>query len=318
MSIEVAVIGSGRWGKNHIMTLDSISKNHGISKLLVCDSDKQTLEQWRNTNHKCFQSISEMLEHHNPDFAVIATPPESHFRIAKQLMEKQINVLVEKPLSQNIEHAKYLLDQSEKSGCILSVGVLLRFHNGIRLAKQMISDGVIGDIRLVRFERHTTRVIPDGADLVDAMGIHAIDSILNLLDEKYPSQTILESANKIEGKLASCDFSLIFENQINGEISIGWSFNKESRNLEIFGTKGDLIIDFSEHSAIKLRVGEKEKICPTTSNTSPLEAELIHMINSCKMQKNDLKAPIVQSRSSTMTGVEWSQYAKQQLIEFSN
>ena len=318
MSIQVAVIGSGRWGKNHISTLDSISKSYGITKLLVCDSDKETLEQWHDSNYECFESISEMLKSHQPDFAVIATPPESHFSIAKQLMEKKINVLVEKPLSQNLDDANSLLDQSEESGCILSVGVLLRFHSGIMLAKNILSSGRIGDIVSLRFERHSTRHIPEYADLVDAMGIHAIDSILYLLGEKYPNQTILESAQKEDGKFASCAFSLKFDDNVSGEISIGWSFEQESRILQIIGTEGNIVVDFSDYESIKLLKDGKEEICLTQNNTPPLEAELIHMINSCEMQKNGEEAPLNQTRWSTITGVKWSQDAKQHLLNFPN
>lgn len=316
MSIQVAVIGSGRWGKNHIATLDSISKSYGITKLLVCDRDKKTLEQWHDSNHECFESISEMLKSHQPDFAVIATPPESHFSIAKQLMEKKINVLVEKPLSQNLDDANSLLDQSEESGCILSVGVLLRFHSGIMLAKNILSSGRIGDIVSLRFERHSTRPIPEYADLVDAMGIHAIDSILYLLGEKYPNQTVLESAHKEDGKFASCAFSLKFDDDVSGEISIGWSFEQESRILQIIGTEGNIVVDFSDYKSIKLLKDGKEEICLTQNNTSPLEAELIHMINSCEMQRNGEEAPLNQTRWSTITGVKWSQDAKQHLLNF--
>ena len=318
MSIQVAVIGSGRWGKNHISTLDSISKSHGITKLLVCDSNKETLEQWHDSNHECFESISEMLKNHHPDFAVIATPPESHFSIAKQLMERKINVLVEKPLSQNLDDANSLLDQSEESGCILSVGVLLRFHSGIMLAKKILSSGRIGDIVSLRFERHSTRQIPKYADLVDAMGIHAIDSILYLLGEKYPNQTILESAQKEDGKFASCAFSLEFDDNVSGEISIGWSFEQESRILQIIGTEGNIVVDFSDYESIKLLKDGKEEICLTQNNTPPLEAELIHMINSCEMQRNGEEAPLNQTRWSTITGVKWSQDAKQHLLNFPN
>ena len=318
MSIQVAVIGSGRWGKNHIATLDSISKSHGISKLLVCDRDKETLEQWHDSNHECFESISEMLKSHQPDFAVIATPPESHFSIAKQLMERKINVLVEKPLSQNLDDANSLLDQSEESGCILSVGVLLRFHSGIVLAKNILSSGRIGDIVSLRFERHSTRNTPEYADLVDAMGIHAIDSILYLLGEKYPNRTVLESAQKEDGKFASCAFSLKFDDNVSGEISIGWSFEQESRILQIIGTEGNIVVDFSDYESIKLLKDGKEEICLTQNNTPPLEAELIHMINSCERQRNGEEAPLNQTRWSTITGVKWSQDAKQHLLNFPN
>ena len=231
-------------------------------------------------------------------------------------MERKINVLVEKPLSQNLDDANSLLDQSEESGCILSVGVLLRFHSGIMLAKNILSSGRIGDIASLRFERHSTRSVPEYADLVDAMGIHAIDSILYLLGEKYPNQTVLESAHKEDGKFASCAFSLKFDDNVSGEISIGWSFEKESRILQIIGTEGNIVVDFSDYESIKLVKDGREEICLTQNNTSPLEAELIHMINCCEMQRNGKEAPLIQTRWSTITGVKWSQHAKQHLLNF--
>ena len=88
----MSIQGSGHWfgqvGKEPYFHARFDLKSHGI-KLLVCDSNKETLEQWHDSNHECFESISEMLKSHQPDFAVIATPPESHFSIAKQLMERK-------------------------------------------------------------------------------------------------------------------------------------------------------------------------------------------------------------------------------------
>ena len=81
MGIDVAIIGSGRWGKNHINTVNQNAKNLGIEDIYVCDIDVKKLIQWEDESLKCFTSIEELLVDHKPSFAVVATPPETHFEI---------------------------------------------------------------------------------------------------------------------------------------------------------------------------------------------------------------------------------------------
>ena len=60
-------------------------------------------------------------------------------------------MLVEKPIAANLSNAELLIQQAEESNCILSVGVLLRFHSGIKYAGQMLEDNEI-ETRSIYFE----------------------------------------------------------------------------------------------------------------------------------------------------------------------
>ena len=71
-------------------------------------------------------------------FAVVATPPETHFEITQTLLKQGISVLVEKPIAANLSDAELLIQQAEESNCVLSVGVLLRFHSGIKLCNKCL------------------------------------------------------------------------------------------------------------------------------------------------------------------------------------
>ena len=62
---------------------------------------------------KCFTSIEEILVDHKPSFAVVATPPETHFEIAQTLLKQGISVLVEKPIAANLSDAELLIQQAE-------------------------------------------------------------------------------------------------------------------------------------------------------------------------------------------------------------
>ena len=127
MGIDVAIIGSGRWGKNHINTVNQNAKNLGIEDIYVCDIDAEKLIQWEDEPLKCFTSIEEILVDHKPSFAVVATPPETHFEIAQTLLKQGISVLVEKPIAANLSDAELLIQQAEESNSVLSVGVLYAF-----------------------------------------------------------------------------------------------------------------------------------------------------------------------------------------------
>ena len=109
MGIDVAIIGSGRWGKNHINTVNQNAKNLGIEDIYVCDIDSKKLIQWEDESLKCFTSIEALLVDHKPDFAVVATPPETHFEIAQILLKQGISVLVEKPIAANLSNAELLI-----------------------------------------------------------------------------------------------------------------------------------------------------------------------------------------------------------------
>ena len=88
MGIDVAIIGSGRWGKNHINTVNQNAKNLGIEDIYVCDIDAEKLIQWEDEPLKCFTSIEEILVDHKPSFAVVATPQRHILRSPKLYSNK--------------------------------------------------------------------------------------------------------------------------------------------------------------------------------------------------------------------------------------
>jgi predicted dehydrogenase len=118
MRIDVAIIGSGRWGRNHVNTVNQNSEFLGIQDIYVCDIDAKKLIQWEDESLKCFTSIEELLVAHNPSFAVVATPPETHFEITQTLLEQGIGVLVEKPIAANLSDAELLIQQAKESNCV--------------------------------------------------------------------------------------------------------------------------------------------------------------------------------------------------------
>jgi predicted dehydrogenase len=64
----------------------------------------------------------------NADMAFIFTPPHTHFEIAKQCLESNVHVFIEKPLSILPDHSRQLVAQASAQGLVMQVGYVYRFH----------------------------------------------------------------------------------------------------------------------------------------------------------------------------------------------
>ena len=86
------------------------------------------------------------------DLVTIATPNSTHFEIAKSFLESGFNVFCEKPMTMTIEEAEVILAISKKMGKICAVNYGYSGFSLVREMKSMVSQGVIGKVRLVKAE----------------------------------------------------------------------------------------------------------------------------------------------------------------------
>src|SRR5438094_8472461 len=66
------------------------------------------------------------------DAASVATPTNTHYEIARSLLAKGKHVLVEKPITDNTEHAAELPDLAARNDLIVQVGHVERFNPVLR------------------------------------------------------------------------------------------------------------------------------------------------------------------------------------------
>ena len=87
--MKMCVIGAGGWGKNHIKTFNKLGVLHGI-----VDYSKDTLDSYKNINSHCkfFIDLKSSIEE-DFDGYIIATPAETHYPIAKELLSHSKNIL---------------------------------------------------------------------------------------------------------------------------------------------------------------------------------------------------------------------------------
>ena len=134
MSKKICVVGAGYWGKNHISTLAKLGALYG-----VVDKNRDTLDSLiiKYPNIKKHSTIEDaFLEDY--DAFTIATPAETHFRIAKMILLNNYHVLIEKPMTLSIKEAETLVRISKENKAHIVVGHVLLFHPAINKIKELI------------------------------------------------------------------------------------------------------------------------------------------------------------------------------------
>ena len=98
---NICVVGAGNWGRNHIRTL------HQLNSLgAVVENDPQAIRFIKEEYPYC-NIHTDLISSLNKDYDgfIVATPPLTHFEIAKKIIESNKPLLVEKPLTLNVNDA---------------------------------------------------------------------------------------------------------------------------------------------------------------------------------------------------------------------
>ena len=146
MALKVGVIGAGNIGRHHARY-----HNESPNAELVCICDvipekaKALADQYKV---RAYSNVDEMLRNEDLDIISVATAgPENgghHYEPVMQSLEAGKHVLVEKPISNNIEQAREMVAAARRKGVQLGVDLNHRFVPLAERAKRFITDGDLG------------------------------------------------------------------------------------------------------------------------------------------------------------------------------
>jgi len=298
--LNVAILGCGRWGQNHLRTLSDLRDCGLVNSITVVDPSPVA-----RISATLADEVRENIDGVEADLVIIATPSSFHSSQAKELMAKGYHVLVEKPLGCCEAEAAQVLASAHEHGRVMGVGLLLRFHPAVALAKRMLAKGALGRLESLRFVRRTTRAPPNEGNVIEALGVHAIDLMCHIMSEAEPS------AVHVEGDFVEARIALEFPHGIEALIDIGWGSSAECRTVSLIGSNASLKFDLDVHDSAVLISQNKETIVPCEAKHSPLEAELRHIISGIESHKAGLSWIAVPDYGAALRGVRWTERAVQ-------
>lgn len=157
-AVRVGLVGCGRIARVHLGYLRGLSQ---VELVGVCDASQPALQAFvAGSDLRAFSSIDALVEEAAPDVVHVLTPPASHARLALQLLQAGVNVLVEKPLAMTTAEADMVLAAADRQGRWVSVDHNRFFDPVVQRAAQLLASGRLG--RLVGVD------VFQGADAGDA------------------------------------------------------------------------------------------------------------------------------------------------------
>ncbi len=286
--IRVAVVGVGFVGLLHIEALRRLGN---VEVVAICDSFNAQKRGRDLYIENTYTDYEEMIDKEKLDFIHVCTPNNSHFEIAKYALNKNVNIVLEKPMTYTIDEAKELYYLSQEKKLICAVNFHNRLYPAPAYIHNIVKKGDIGEVtsvtgyyvqdwmlyetdyswRLIVEESGKTRVIAD-------IGSHWIDLVEYTtgleVDEVFADfKTVYETRKKAVGHIESfstdaadeyedipidtediATLLIRFNNGAIGSAIFSQSVAGKKNNIEVLisGTKATAEWSLTNHSDVKI------------------------------------------------------------------
>jgi len=187
--IRFGIIGVGHMGSYHLNVVAALATHElvGIFDAMP-DHAKNKANQF---NTKAYDNYQDLIK--DCDAVTIAVPTHLHYEIAKTALHAGVHVLVEKPITFDIEQARELINLSKEKKLILQVGHVERFNGAVMALSNIASEPLL--IQTRRLNPQSNRILDVGV-ILDLL-IHDIDIVLNLVKKPLLKHSAMGS--KISG-----------------------------------------------------------------------------------------------------------------------
>jgi UDP-N-acetylglucosamine 3-dehydrogenase len=287
--LRVGIIGLGLMGRNHLRVYCELDE---VEVVALADSDPATLARaQRNHQFHTYLDYRQMLDNECLDAVSIAVPTSDHCQVAMEVVDRGINLLVEKPLAMSSGQAREIIARAARAQVVLAVGHVERFNPAIVTLYRELRAGALGPV----FEIKTRRTGPFPERIKDVgvvidLATHDLDIMLKLTGARV-ERVACETTRNIHTVHEDSLLALIrFSDGTIGSLDVNWLSPSKTRDLTIIGARGMFVVDYLtqqlwfyengivrdgwDHLARLAGVSEGRMIRLVTERNEPLRAEL--------------------------------------------
>jgi len=244
--VNVGVLGYGYWGPNLVRNLFTIKK---ASVKRLCDLSEKNLER-ANGLYPSLETTHDdkkVIDSEDIDAVIIATPISTHYSIVKRALEAGKHVFVEKPMTNDPEKARELIELAKEKSKVLMVGHTFLYNDAVRKVKEIIESGEIGKVLYVHTSRLNLGLFQPDSNVVWDLMPHDLSMILYFIGDIMPNKIIASGYSHYNtGIEDTAQATLIFPNDVTANIRVSWLDPLKVRNVTVVGTKKMVVFDDTE------------------------------------------------------------------------
>ena len=251
--LRMALVGAGHMGRLHGAKVASLSRSSGEVTLIgVADTDVDAARSLAaETGCLATGDFRELIE--LADAAIVAVPTQSHFGVARVLLESGVDVLLEKPIAATLAEAEALLSLAIDSGRVLQVGHLEWFNTAMQAIRKLI-------VRPRFVEAHRMGPFPDrptDIDVVRDIMVHDLDILQQLLGEE-PDRVESVGVAVLSATVDIANARVSYPSGCVANLTASRVSSTPVRKLRFFQRDGYFSIDFLAQSAVVFRRHESK------------------------------------------------------------
>jgi predicted dehydrogenase len=306
--VRIAVIGAGPWGRNHVRTIAALPEAELAGVCEVHPGRREEISR-RYPGVLVTEDLDRVLS--GADGVVVATPAATHGKVAKEVIERGLPVLVEKPFALTVAEAESVAALAAARGVPVVVGHLLLYHPAIERLRAMVLAGELGEIYYLYSQRVNLGQVRPDENALWSFGPHDVSVAVHLLGHP-PVRVTAQGMSYLQPGVEDVVFlTMEFESGVMAHVQMSWLDPHKERRLTVVGSRRMVVFDDMqpreklkvydkgvdrppEYSSYgeSLSIREGDIFIPRIPNVEPLTAELRHFV------------AVIEGREAPRTGVE--------------
>ncbi|PXF45113.1 UDP-2-acetamido-3-amino-2,3-dideoxy-D-glucuronate N-acetyltransferase [Gracilariopsis chorda] len=255
IATTLIIVGAGKWGTNFITTACALKLSVAIVEtnlealaLIKCNPRVSPACRF-------FSNLGQALGALPNAAVVVATPPSTHFALAKQAITAGRHVLVEKPMCDNLQDAQRLADLARNHQVTLMVDHLLHYSVHHRRMLYLIESGLIGKVKRVHMSRMNFGAVRTNENVLWSLSPHDVSILLAVFKDQSPD-SVLCTGHKVVSLHVEDSVSLHvrFKDGVHAQIDCNWMHPFKERRTIVYGTKGCIVLNEAMPDATLKRI----------------------------------------------------------------
>lgn len=246
------MIGVGRIGRLHVENITSFIPRLEI--VAAADVAIDASREWLESKgiKEFYTDYRDLLKNDDIEAVIIASATDTHKEIAIAAAEAKKQIFCEKPIDQAVVNNEEVVRAIESAGVLFQVGFNRRFDHNFARVRQLVEDGSIGEVQIIRISSRDPAPPPlhylkvSGGLFLDMM-IHDFDMVRYLSGLEVRRVTA-HGANLIDPKIkeeGDIDTAVVTLELSNGALAVIDNSRQAvygyDQRVEVFGSKGQAV-----------------------------------------------------------------------------
>ena len=263
--LKVGIVGAGTMGRIHA---DCCREARGAELVGIADGAIDRARAFAETyDIRPYADVATMCKDRAIDIVAVCVPTPWHHQMATEAASAGKHVFVEKPIARTLDQAQQIVVACERAGVKLFVGHVVRYFQEYCKAKELIDDGEVGKVAVVRLLRGGP--FPRTADEWYASREKSGGLIVDMLIHDYDwlrwcfgEVKRVYARDLVERNIPYLDYALVclrFESRVIAHITGSWAYPGNFRtSLEVAGDKGMIQMSSTDSTPISVELKSAE------------------------------------------------------------